>query len=163
MYTPGNGGAYAPAGWGQPSTGGGGQHAFFTPGGTNTQPSVSAGWGASTTTAPVDPQAQAAAEAADMTRFLQSLGGVTGRSHAAIHENLSRAGYTDLWLLRSATIEQLVATGVRQAHANYIWAALHQDTMPDIKIWPKFPVVAEGWPSEQAVLRFYKEVGGLQN
>ena len=30
--------------------------------------------------------------------------------------------------------------------------------MPDIKIWPKFPVVAEGWPSEQAVLRFYKEV-----
>ena len=133
MYTPGMGGAYAPAGWGQPPTGGGAtgvpQHGFYTPGNSYAAPNVSTGWGASTTAAPVDPQVQAVAEAAEMTKFIQTLGGVVGRSHTVIQQNLSGGGYTDLWLLKNATVEQMVGTGVLQAHAQYIYAALHQEVM----------------------------------
>ena len=74
-----------------------------------------------------------------MTRFIQTLRGVVGRSHAVIQQNLSGGGYTDLWLLKNATVEQMVGTGVLQAHAQYIYAALHQEVMPDSKNWKQFP------------------------
>ena len=156
------GGTYAPAGWGQPPTGGGAtgvpQHGFYTPGNSCAAPNVSTGWDASTTAAQADP---AAAEAAEITRFIQTLGGVVGRSHAVIQQNLREGGYTDLWLLKNASVEQMVGTGVLQAHAQYIYAALHQEVMPDSKNWKQFPQCETGWPSQKDVTRFFVDFANV--